>query len=158
MKDEERGRFESLENLRRAAYESFNDRRSHEWKFSLSLWGAEAILLAGLLQPFENGEVFPLKGCCVRCVAVVFGSLLVLLYGYWQHCAARANSVDKDVSRHFADEMVKILSLPYSKELQDKIDRIPKDGTWRSWSNLAQIGITILWTLAVVMIIYIRSS
>lgn len=58
----EKDKLESLEALRRGAYDSFNDRRSYEWKFALAIWTALAVIIAGLLQPIRDGERFPLNG------------------------------------------------------------------------------------------------
>ena len=78
MTDDERNRFESMDSLRQAAYDSFNDRRSYEWKFSLSIWTALAVLLAGLVQPAKDGASFPLEGAAVWLVAAIVGVLIVL--------------------------------------------------------------------------------
>jgi len=158
MTDNNRRRFESLESLRRAAYESLNDRRSYEWKLSLSIWTALAILLAGLLQPAKTGEVFPLKGPCVGFFAFIFGALLVILHAYWSNGASRANSVDRKVMLHFAHAMQNMLNLPYEEALQKEIADLPATRGWTQWSHIAQIFITFLLALASALIICIRSS
>ena len=160
MTDDERNRFESMDSLRQAAYNSFNDRRSYEWKFSLSIWTALAVLLAGLVQPAQDGASFPLKGAAVWLVAAIVGVLLVLLHAYWSNGASRANSVDKGVALYFACAMqdMLMLSLPFDGDLRKKIEALPKTEGWTQWSHLAQVAITALLSLAVVSVIYVRSS
>lgn len=158
MTDDERNRFESMDSLRQAAYDSFNDRRSYEWKFSLSIWTALAVLLAGIVQPAKDGASFPLKGAAVWLVAAIVGVLLVLLHAYWNNGASRANSVDKGVALYFARAMQAMLSLPFDGDLEKKIEALPKTEGWTQWSHLAQVAITALLALAVVSIIYVRSS
>lgn len=55
-KSEKEIRLEYLEALRFAAYQSFNDRRSYEWKLSLAIWTAIAVLVAGLVPTRSKGH------------------------------------------------------------------------------------------------------
>src|SRR5512145_2627789 len=114
MTGDERRRFESVEALRAAAYLSFNDRRGHEWKLSLSIWTALAILLAGLIQP---GEVFPLRGSCVWVCFAFAGIVIVILHALWNNWASKANNIDNASGRYFRDEMMKILDLHFGTDL-----------------------------------------
>jgi len=158
MTEGERRRFESLEALRAAAYASFNDRRATEWKLSLSIWTALAILLAGLVQPVKLGEIFPLKGTLIWLVFAFGGLVLVLLHFLWSDWESRANSLDKDVLLHFRNEMVnKTLNLPFSEDLERKIKEHSNAVGWRKTSHLVQVLITALLALAVVLILCVRS-
>lgn len=162
MTEEERRRFKSLEALRAAAYASFNDRRSYEWKLSLSIWTALAILLAGLLQPLKSGEEFPLRGSCVWIVFALAGALLVVLHALWSDWASRANSIDNRIQFHFRDEMMNnIVKLPFSTDLARSIEKHlqsrPAFG-WTQRSHLVQVCITLLLATGAVVIVYVRST
>jgi hypothetical protein len=154
MNEEERRRFESLESLRRAAYESFDSRRSYEWKLSLGIWTAQALALVALLQP--TGEDFPLKTHWAVLWGALVGVALVCLHGFLSHGFAKANANDKAESRHFMDAMVEKAMLKRSEFPFPRWD----EGTpgWRKWwSHLGQIGITCMLAVAAVLIIWGRS-
>ena len=54
-----------------------------------------------------------------------------------------------------------MLSLPVDGDLENlekKIGALPKTEGWTQWSHLAQVAITVLLSLAVVSVIYVRSS
>ena len=161
MTEEEQRRFDSLETLRAAAYASFNDRRGYEWKFSLSIWSALAVLLAGLVQPIKQGEVFPFHGTCAWAAFALAGLLLVALHAVWSHWASRANYIDNKIQFHFRDEMINnTLKLPFSSELnefiKEHLQREPSFG-WTQRSHLVQVCITFLLAAGAVLIVYVRS-
>lgn len=162
MTEEERSRFESLETLRIAAYTSFNDRRGHEWKLTLSIWTALAIFLAGLVQPAKAGEAFPLHGPYVWIAFALGGLAIVVLHAVWSNWASRANHIDNKIQFHFRDEMINNgVKLPLSPELVTFIachlQREPTHG-WTQRSHLVQVSITALLALAVVLIVYARTT
>lgn len=157
MTEEERRRFESLETLRHAAYVSFSDRRSYEWKLSLGIWTALAVLLAGLLQPAQPGEVFPVKSPWAWVVATVVAGALAFLHLCWSEGASRRNNVDVEVADHYASEMQRMLNVPYGEALCWEIACLPSRRGWKTWSHLAQISITVLLGIAAVVIVWARS-
>jgi hypothetical protein len=160
MTEEEQRRFEALEVLRAAAYTSFNDRRGHEWKFSLSIWTALAILLAGLVQPLKPGEVFPLRGTCVWVAFALAGLLLVVLHAVWSYWVFRANYIDNKIRFHFRDEMINnTLKLPFSSELNEIITKhLQPPFEWTHRYPLVQVGTTLLLVVGVVLIVYVRGT
>ncbi|MBU2622687.1 MAG: hypothetical protein KKD92_10260 [Proteobacteria bacterium] len=158
MTDTERRRFESIESLKRSAYGSFNDRRNYEWKLSLSIWTALAILLAGLVQPAKIEETFPLGASFAWIGAAIVGALLVFLHGYWSNGVSKANSIDKSIYLYYDLEMRKMLNLSFSENINMEIAKMSRTKGWRNWSHLAQISITVLLSAAAIVIIYVRSS
>lgn len=157
MEEPERRRFESIETLRRAAYERFNDRRAYEWKFSLGIWTAEAVFLAGLVQPVEVGEISPMTARGAWIAAAMAGTLLVAVHGYWSKRAARAHSIDKEVSHFFGNAMQEMLNLPFSDGVAKEISDLRKAKDWKLWSHTAQATITLLLAAAIVLVIAARS-
>jgi hypothetical protein len=153
-------RLQYLEALRQAAYQSFNDRRSYEWKLSLAIWTALAIVVVGLVR-LQTGEVFPLHGPLYGIVATVVGILIVVLHIYFNNGMARANAIDKTRFQHCASEMESILDLKTDPKVQALIDQLPappkgKWMRWWQWGHLAQIGITILLTIVAVGFVWLR--
>ena len=88
-------KLEYLEKLRAASYRSFNDRRSHEWKLSFSLWTAEAILVGAMLQPVQANAKFPFHGIRYGIAATIAGLVVILLHGYFSNGIGRASTIDK---------------------------------------------------------------
>lgn len=157
MTEDESRRFKSIEALRAAAYITFNDRRGHEWKLSLSIWTSLAILLAGLIQPIKQGEVFPLRGSCVWVWFAIAGIVIVILHALWNNWASKANNIDNTSGRYFRNEMMNILSLHFEADLIEKIEKLPKTVGWRQTSHLVQIGITAVLVFGVVLVVYFRA-
>jgi hypothetical protein len=156
MDGKERRRFESLESLRSAAYNSMNDRRSYEWKLSLSIWTTLAVSIAGILQPASKEAAFPLKGCiwAIPIYALAIAAI-VFIHGYWSDKAARRNKIDTEKAHTYEDEMKKMSGVAFSGALQKKIDEPSKREGWTEWSHLAQIMITLILGLLLLVILYV---
>ncbi len=158
MTDEERKRFESLEALRSGAYTSFNDRRLYEWKLNLAIWTAQAVLIAGLVQPSKQGEAFPLRGPGAWIATAVLGVLILLLHAWWSDRAARANAIDKGVALLCSKEMERMAGIALDEELKKRIETHPKQVGWTQWSHLGELGITALLAMAATVVVWVRSS
>jgi hypothetical protein len=154
-------RFESLESLRKAAYESFDSRRSYEWKLSLAIWAAEGLALVALLQPEKDKEVFPLKAPWGWIGALCAGVLLVLLHYFLSLGFKSQNERDRVESLRFKKQMERMVRPPYRRRVaQDKAADADADGWWLLggwWSHVGQIGITLLLAATAVLIIWLRS-
>jgi len=153
MDENERRRFESLEVLRLAAYQSFNDRRSYEWKLSLGIWSAQAIVAAALLRSEDDKT---LQGTSRWVAAAAFGAVLALLHLFFTWRVGRANRVDQDAFIVCRDAMEALASLEVGDDLKDGREELRK---WRGrWSWFTQVGITLLFTVGWVLIIRARSG
>jgi hypothetical protein len=175
-------KLQYLEALRLAAYTSFNDRRNYEWKLSLAIWTALAVLLAGLVQPGEPGELFPFRGHRYGVAAFGAGFLIVLMHVYFNKGMAHANSIDRLKERIFSDLIksnagLEALIDAHSRQQKERkpeeersdpekltalIKELPKPpepgrSQWRGWGHLAQIRITILLTIAVVVLFWVKA-
>lgn len=158
-------RLQYMEVLRSAAYDSFNDRRSYEWKLSLAIWTALAVLVAGLVQPL----VFPLQGHRYGIVASIVGFLIVLLHIFFNNGMARANAIDKIKGRIYENQIESALKLEDTETYlteKGELERVkqlrpsaPKYRwtQWWQWGHLAQIGITALLAATAVAILWVRA-
>ena len=151
-----------MESLRLAAYNSFNDRRSYEWKLSLAIWTALAVLVAGLVQIDKAGG-FPLHGKRYGWIATVLGICLVALHVYFNNCIARANAIDKDMALFYSKQMRAALGLSFPPKLDEMINALPKRPkhphlNFGQWGHLAQITITFLLTIAAVALVWVRTT
>jgi hypothetical protein len=104
-----------------AAYQSFNDRRNYEWKFSLAIWTALAVMIAGLTQLVQTGETFVLHGRYHEIGSIVFGALLLLLHIYFNNCLARANAIDRKKMQNYANHIESVLKLNMETDLAKEI-------------------------------------
>ena len=76
MDDNQKNEFDALSVLRRASWNSFNERRVYEWKFSLALWAVYAAFIGSIITgkfTFNNYYIF---------VAVLVGVIIFLLFIY----------------------------------------------------------------------------
>ncbi len=143
-------KLQYMEALRLASYTSFNDRRSYEWKLSLAIWTAAAVLVAGLVQPAKSGEVFPFHGESYGLAATIVGALIVVMHICFNVGIARANSIDRLKERIFSDLIKSELALekdlkehPEKTRLHKLIIELPKPPEsgrmqWWQWGHLAQ--------------------
>jgi len=158
MTPDARNYFESLESLRKASYVSYNDRRSYEWKLALSIWSALGLVIVGLVQPIENGKVFPLEGTVAWIVAAVLGVVLICVHIFFSKVIAQANSIDRGVSLTYLESMQNFVSVQFCDELTRIINEYSGNNAWWKRSHIAQISITIILVVAVVLIIFYRSA
>lgn len=157
-------KLEYLEALRKAAYESFNDRRAYEWKLSLAVWTAVAVLIVGLIQPLKEGSAFPFRGHRYAIAAGLVGLIVVLLHIYFSNCLARANAIDRKKVRNYHNQIESQLDLEDSdlkKEIDAHILQLPKAPThrllqWWQWGHLVQIAMTTLLVALAVAIVWVR--
>jgi hypothetical protein len=110
------------------------------------------------VQPADPKEAFPLTAPWAWIGAALAGVFLVLLHAFWSNGAAKANSIDKDISLHFFKAMQNMLDLPFEEKLKGEIDNLSHTRGWTQWSHLVQVSITALLAAAAVLIIWVRSS
>ena len=159
--------LESLEALREAAYQSFSDRRSYEWKFSLALWTAIAVMIAGLVQPTDAGEVFPFHGFYYRVGAIVSGVLVLILHIVFNNYLARANAIDRKkviyYSRHIESALPLMTETDLAKEIERRISELPKLPEamwlqWWQWGHIVQILLTAVLIFIAELLFWARTS
>lgn len=158
MTTDERNYFESLESLRKAAYVSYNDRRSYEWKLALSIWSSLGLVIAGLVQPIENGKIFLLKGTIAWIVALALGVVLIAVHIMFSIVIAKANEIDRGVSLIYMECMQKSVAVQFGDKLTGIINKYSSNNVWWKQSHIAQIFITIILVTAVAVIIFFRSA
>jgi len=158
MTPDERNHFESLESLRKAAYVSYNDRRSYEWKLALSIWSSIGLVIVGLVQPIENGKVFPLGGTVAWIVALALGVVLIAVHIMFSIVIAKANSIDRAVSVTYMERMREFVNVHFNSTLTNEINEYSSNNVWWKKSHVAQIIITTILVVAVVFIIFHRSA
>ena len=147
-------RFEQLETLRKAAWESIANHRQFEWRLCIAFW----TLLLVIVAAFGTGQV-PTFDHSHRCAAVTFhviAAIVVVALGavhtIWFFILKSAYRLDKREESDFREEMRKIAGYSEKEYLT----------SWRNevissrWTQVfVQTAMTwILVSLAVITIIF----
>ena len=154
MNEDQKRRFDALETLRKAAYDSFDGRRTYEWKFCFSLWTAFAVLIGALVtQPVEEGKTLPVTGWGPFVATMVICVTLACLHGVWLVGLGRSNRVDRLISYHFEREMRDVsLVLPFPKGLEAELAVLRnRMGLIGNWSHGSQLTITLLLAASTIL-------
>lgn len=145
MTEEQKRRFDALETLRKAAYDSFDARRGYEWKFCFSAWTAFALFIGALVtQPVETGKALPMTGSWPFLATMGMSAALTILHGVWLAGVGRANRADRLISYHFRREMINVsLVLPFADGLERELSVLRgRMGYLKSSSHGSQLAIT----------------
>lgn len=140
MTDGEKRRFDALETLRKSAWDSFDKRRTFEWKICISLWTAFAAYIGAVL----TGRLTDRIGLSTI-IAVLSASILIVgLHTSWIRGLGRANRLDRKIAFYFCDLMIQELSVRFPEEIVAEINYLAKRmGLATNWSHFFQIGVTM---------------
>ncbi len=84
-----------LKCSRAAAYKSFNDRRSYEWKMCISIWTPFAVYIGALVtQPVESGKTLPVAGNQLAIGTALVSLIIIAIQVFWTLGLTRANKLD----------------------------------------------------------------
>jgi hypothetical protein len=147
-------RFEKLETLRKAAWESIASRRQFEWRLCIAFW----TLLLAIVAAFGTGRV-PSFDDSHRCSAVtlhVIAAILALVLGmvhtFWLFGLKIAYRLDKREESDFREAMRNIAG--YSEK--EDLTRWRNEAIDSGWKQVfIQTAMTwILVSLAVIIIVF----
>lgn len=162
MTEDEKRRFDSLAILRQAAWDSFDKRRSYEWKMSFAIWMVISTFIASTLSDNYEPGIFHIFG------VAFFGLAIVLIHNFWLIGLRERNRFDSKAGWHYEEIMRLISNSVFCKEssifgeglkkLQDeykkkeKEEKEEKEGkkTWH-WSHHTQVGISSILFLAALL-------
>jgi hypothetical protein len=147
-------RFEQLETLRKAAWESIATRRQFEWRLCIAFW----TLLLAIIAAFGTGHVtiFDHSHPCAAVTFHVIAAIVVLALGVvhtiWLFIIENAYTLDKREESDFREEMRKIAGYTEKGYLTEWREKAIKSG----WTQVfVQTAMTwILFSLAVIIIIF----
>jgi hypothetical protein len=149
-----------LTRLRKAAYDSFDQRRSYEWKLSFGIWTAMAAFSAMLVtQPINEGRALPVAGVWSVLATALVAAAIAYVHIKFLSGMGRAHNADRLISWHYEREMRdRLLVLPFGSELDEELDRLrSRMGTIGNWSYFSQYAITLLLGAAAVLAMVSRS-
>jgi hypothetical protein len=149
MSDLDKAKFDALETLKQAEWESFHTRRHFEWKVCIALWTTYAAFIGTAF----SGKIGPLPEWSVLFVAAVMG-IGVCCHYFWISEITRANDLDRKKYFHFRDQMMERLGQEFPTDIKDKEQKYKdkKEGKGLRWSKSFQVCITILLTLTAILI------
>ena len=130
------------EALRAAQFETYDKRRSFEWKITLGFIVGVAGITAAIV---EKG--IALSGPQYFAFILMLGLLYAVYCWTWTPGLVRANAIDRFFEKHYRSRIEGILTgKPMSGAVPDvKAAVAAKEITWKNWSPLSQvIGVGIL--------------
>jgi hypothetical protein len=148
-------RFEQLETLRKAAWESIANHRQFEWRLCIAFW----TLLLAIVAAFGTGHV-PSFDDSHRCSAVTFhviAAIVALVLGavhtFWLFGLKSAYRLDKREESDIREEMRKIAEYPEKPDLTEWRKEAVNSG-WKRQVFVQTAMTWILVSLAVFIIVF----
>ena len=151
--------FKALDTLRSAAWTSFDQRRTYEWKFCIALWTAFVVFTGALVtQPIDTTKTFPVKGVWPVVFTALVGLVAAAIHAYWSKGLSEANAVDRRVSYVYEKKMCPLIGVSHAHEILPIVrPRQSRMGTLSNYSHLSQVAITLLLVLSAVCAMWARA-
>jgi hypothetical protein len=135
-------RFESLETLRKAAWESIATRRKYEWQISISFWG---FLLSFIGAVIAGG--IQIAGC-TGLFLLAFPLVLCGAHCWWLCGLSRAYSIDKKDEGAFRKAMCAEIKFPPQDDVAanvraDVVKERDEKGALGNWNTGSQMLTTL---------------
>jgi hypothetical protein len=159
MTEDQERLFKSLNTLRQAAWDSFDHRRTYEWKFAFGVW-TPLVVLTGTLLTHTASESYPLRGPWAVGMTGLFGLMVIGLHAYWSRGINRANDIDRALSYAYEENMCPLVSVSRQKLISPIIERFhgrEKRTQSINFSHLAQVATTVLLVLAAICAVWART-
>ncbi len=133
-------KFENLETLRKAAWESIAARRKYEWQISISFWGLLVSFIAALVT--NKIEIAGAGWVGLLLILVPLG--LCTAHCMWIVGLFHAYTIDKKDEEDLRKAMHSIVSLDSTTVAKrTEIRKMREKGPLRNWNTRSQIITTI---------------
>jgi hypothetical protein len=141
-------KFENLETLRKAAWESIAARRKYEWQVSISYWGLLGSFIAALVT--NKNEIAGGAGWGLLLVPV----LLCVAHCRWLVGLFHAYTIDKQDEEDLRNAMHSLVCFTSTTALKrSNVRKKREKGPLGNWNTLSQIMTTVaLGILAVIVV------
>jgi hypothetical protein len=159
MKEDEERLFKALDMLRSAAWTSFDQRRTYEWKFCIALWTALAVFTGALVtQSTDSTKTFHLKGIWPVLLTGTIGFAVAAIHAYWIKGIGEANTVDRKVSYVYEKKMCPLIAVSHSDEILPIVrPRHSRMGMLGNYSHMSQVAITVPLVLGAICAMWARA-
>ena len=148
MTGDQRNRFQSLFDLCELSWRQFNERRTWEFKISVTIWTALALAIAGSVSVEEA------PGIPGGRVTLSIGATLILaLHLIWCVGLARAQDADRRIAIFYERELQRLAerSFDQDKDLAAYLEGLGKV-VGHKWSYVLQLGVTALLATTLVLV------
>lgn len=146
---DERNPFESLRVLWQGAVDSFNQRRTYEWRMCLAVWGALVGLIVAVVS--QKVELSWWMGIGLLGSGFCFAGVLT----FWIRKLQERNNNDRRIGDVYGDAMRKLAPARVPQEIEEQMrtDRDRRYSGRMGWNHGSQVAITwLLWaTMALVV-------
>lgn len=139
-------RFQNLEILRKAAWESVASRREFEWRISLAFWSLLAAFIAGVAT-----TKLGVAGHCAKYALSIIPIVLAYAHTRWLNGIERAHDLDRIEEGDFREEMRRVINYPEKSKVTDLRDVIMHS---KGWNKGAQLAATYALTMLAVISIW----
>ena len=155
MKEEDQRLFQALDTLRDAAWQSFDRRRTYEWKFCIAVWTSMAVF-SGTLITTPPGAT--LAGAWPVVLTGLVGVLITSVHAYWSKGLSEANTADRRVSYVYEKRMCLLIGVSHADEVLPLVQpRQGRMGKLSNYSHLSQVVITGILAAAAVCAMWARA-
>lgn len=155
MTEDIKRHYDSLATLWKGGWDQFNERRKYEWKVCIAIWTAYAAFVALVI----TGRITTIDDS-VLVGTITCAALIIVLHAIWIHGLGQANRLDRKIAIHYERKMQDLVSHPFPAELESEL-RGPRDRMGRltrNWSHQAQMGITLVLSIAAVFTVLSAST
>lgn len=153
LSEDESRYFDSLNELRRAAWESTDHRRPFEWKVCLAVWTALALFVGSVVT-----ARLAIASWSVVCATILAGLAIVFLHYRFIKGLRNAHNIDKETEGFFRTRMCEFLEIELPQTIQRKVKRVVEERDLKKvvpfiahWNSGFQVGITILLAICCVV-------
>jgi len=144
MTDDQKRLFDSIFELYRTAWSQFNERRSYEFKISLSFWAALTAAIAGSLR-LEN-----LPGS--RFTLILLSIFSFVLHWIWCRGIGEAQRAERKIAFFYERKLQALAGAEFDEDLRRLLDSLKETmGLLKNWTYRFQLGVTAFLGFALVI-------
>lgn len=144
MTDEQKKLFDALFELYQNAWKQFNERRTYEFKISLTFWAALAAAIAGSLR-LQN-----LPGS--RFTLIMVSLFAFALHWVWCRGIGEAQRAERKMAFFYERKLQEIADVEFDKDLRKFLDSLKETmGLLKNWTYRFQLGVTAFLGIALVV-------
>ena len=151
MDENAKRRFDAVAVLWKGCWDRIQERRTYEWKTTLTLWTALALLVGALLT-----NALP-AGCVLSVGVGILGFLVVGAHWVYLGGLGKRHADDRDMAIHYERILRDLTGSDFDQALKDRLAKMTKRqrSLFREWSRRVQASVSlILWLTALLTSLY----
>ena len=151
MNEDAKRRFDAVAVLWKGCWDRIKERRTYEWKTTLTLWTALALLVGALLT-----NALP-AGAMLSAGVGVLGALVVAAHWVYLAGLGKRHADDREMAIHYERILRNLTGSDFDPALKDRLATVTKHhrSLFREWSRRVQASVSfILWLTALLTSLY----